>query len=263
MRAAHPPKNDSKLGPKFMAQQIRLSDKQVTAFFDTQFEADQLSHFQSFFEAAYIDGVIVDVGGGVGKFASLLAEQRPNKIRVLDLDARSVEIVNESGNSRIEAMLADAINPPIYDDEAVVAINLILHHLVGENEAETRALQEAALSVWREKAEYIFVNEYIYESFIGNLSGRLIYAITSHPVLSVAASFFSKFVPSLRANTFGVGVRFRSNSEWIEVFNHCGYEVVGIRTGDREQISLPRRLLLISQIKRNSYLLRASSGRQK
>lgn len=247
-----------------MKNQKRLNDDQVAAFFNTEFEEDQLNHFESLFEHIEIDvdGTIVDVGGGVGLFARLLANKRENKVRVLDIDERSVDSVKNMGNDRIEALVADAINPPIFGDENVVTINLILHHLVGESEAATRDFQESALRAWLGKADYIFINEYIYESFFGNVSGKLIYSITSSSLLSSVGSFISKFIPSLRANTFGVGVRFRSNSEWLDMFGCCGFELVGLRVGDKEFISLPRRLLLISQIKRNSYLLRASKDQR-
>ena len=243
-----------------MNRQKRLSESQVAEFFHTEFEKDQVNDFESLLEHIDIDGSIVDVGGGIGKFARLLAERRENKIRVLDIDARSVEIANQIGNARIEALIADATNPPFFGDENLVTINLILHHLVGETESATRDLQESALRVWHGKAKYIFINEYIYESFFGNVSGRLIYFITSSFLMSSVASFVSKFIPSLRANTFGIGVRFRSDSEWVEMFHRCGFELVDLRVGAREQISLPRRLLIISQIKRNSYLIRSEES---
>ena len=176
---------------------------------------------------------------------------------MLDIDENSISSLKNVGAHNIEALVADALNPPMFGDEKVVTINLILHHLVGQSEEVTRGLQKSALKVWRGKTDFIFINEYIYESFIGNLSGRLIYYITSSAALSLVGSFVSKFVPSLRANTFGVGVRFRSHSEWLELFEQCGFRVTDCRYGESEFISLPRRILFISGIKRNSYLLRA------
>jgi len=240
-------------------KQNRLSEAQVEAFFNTEFEQDQISDFESLFEDKKFDSndVIVDVGGGVGRFAKLLTERRENTVRVLDIDENSISSLKNVGAHNIEALVADALNPPMFGDEKVVTINLILHHLVGQSEEVTRGLQKSALKVWRGKTDFIFINEYIYESFIGNLSGRLIYYITSSAALSLVGSFVSKFVPSLRANTFGVGVRFRSHSEWLELFEQCGFRVTDCRYGESEFISLPRRILFISGIKRNSYLLRA------
>ena len=240
-------------------KQNRLSEAQVEAFFNTEFEQDQISDFESLFEDKKFDSndVIVDVGGGVGRFAKLLTERRENTVRVLDIDENSISSLKNDGAHNIEALVADALNPPIFGDEKVVTINLILHHLVGNSEKLTRELQKSALKVWRGKTDYIFINEYVYESFIGNLSGKLIYYITSSTALSLIGYFVSKFIPSLRANTFGVGVRFRSHCEWLKLFEQCGFEVLNCKHGETEFISLPRRILFISRIKRISYLLRA------
>jgi len=62
-------------------------------------------------------------------------------------------------------------------------------------------------------------------------------------------------VPSLRANTFGVGVRFRTAGDWRRLFAEAGYKVLGYRRGDNEQLSLPRRLMMISSIRRDSFIL--------
>jgi 2-polyprenyl-3-methyl-5-hydroxy-6-metoxy-1,4-benzoquinol methylase len=138
-----------------MLKQIRLNDDQISAFFNTEFEQDQLNHFESLFENIDFQGVIVDVGAGVGNFARLLTNKRKNKVRVLDIDPRSIEIAKGVGDNRIEAVVADAINPIILGDESVVTINLILHHLIGLTEATTRDLQESDLRVWLGKTDYI------------------------------------------------------------------------------------------------------------
>jgi hypothetical protein len=62
-------------------------------------------------------------------------------------------------------------------------------------------------------------------------------------------------MPSLKANTFGVGVRFRSGNEWTKIFDNSGFVVEAELKGEEEFISLPRRLLLIKSIRRDSFLL--------
>jgi hypothetical protein len=136
-----------------------------------------------------------------------------------------------------------------------VCFNLILHHLVGSSEKETLDFQMRAVTAWKNESVKIFVNEYIYESWIKNFSGWLIYQITKNKFLSAIGNSISKFVPSLKANTFGVGVRFRSNSEWIDIFKNAGFIVEKEIKGDNELISLPRRILLIKEIRRDSFLL--------
>jgi hypothetical protein len=142
----------------------------------------------------------------------------------------------------------------------VACFNLILHHLVGDSEAATRALQRRALERWRGQARFVFVNEYIYESFVGQLSGWLIYQITSSRVLSWLGRQVARLVPAFRANTFGVGVRFRAHDEWKRVFAEAGYDIAGEITGADEHVSPPLRLLLIRTIRRDSFLLHPRSG---
>ena len=67
--------------------------------------------------------------------------------------------------------------------------------------------------------------------------------------------FIAKLSPSLKANTFGVGVRFRSHKEWCKLFESLGFKVVGTKIGEEEFVSLPRRLLLIKNCRRDSFLL--------
>ena len=58
----------------------------------------------------------------------------------------------------------------------------------------------------------VFVNEYIYELYVGNVSGWLIFQVTKSRVLSWIGRVVSTVVPSLRAKTFGVSVRFRTHA---------------------------------------------------
>ena len=140
-------------------------------------------------------------------------------------------------------------------DEEIVCFNLILHHLVGSSEESTRALQVQALGNWSADNIKVFVNEYIYESWLDDVSGKLIYMITKSRVLSFIGNLVAKVFPSLKANTFGVGVRFRSSASWKRVFTQAGFKVSNEVQGSEEIIAAPRRLLLIKSIRRDSFLL--------
>ncbi len=176
---------------------------------------------------------------------------------MLDNDVQSVLICQQAG---IEGIQGDALNPPMAGHDNVVCFNMILHHLVGETEEATLDLQSRALSVWHSNVSAIFVNEYIYESFVNlDFTGWLIFRITSSPHLSMLCNLVAKLVPSLNANTFGVGVRFRSHIEWQRIFVSLGFDVVGIVKGKQECVSLARRLLLIKNCRRDSFLLKPSA----
>ena len=155
------------------------------------------------------------------------------------------------------AEIGDALNPAQRGDEDVISFNLILHHLVAATDAETVALQKRAVALWRPLAKAVFVNEYIYDSYIGNASVWLIYRSTSSRLLSAFGRAVAKLIPSLRANTFGTGVRFRANQEWIDLFDSLGFKVAAYRRGPEENVSLARRILMIRSCRRDSFLLMA------
>ena len=233
--------------------QRHLSKDRIAAFWHEDFVEDQAHHFLELVgEIARPAGVVVDVGGGCGFFAKRLRDLTGRRVRVLDSDAASIRECEQLG---IDAEQADALAPTVAGDEDVVTFNLILHHLVGSSERETRELQSKALALWRRQALAVFVNEYVYESYFGNWSGRLIYWITRSPLLSRAGKIVSRFVPSLRANTFGIGVRFRAHAEWERLFAASGYRVASSLLGDEEPVSFQRRLLLIRSCRRDSFLL--------
>lgn len=235
------------------SNQVRLNADQIAEFYHDEFADAQLAHFLEL-DIESKNGVVVDVGGGVGYFAQRLRTHTSHVPRVLDMDPVSIERCKESG---LQAYVDDALSPNFRGDEDIVCFNLILHHLVGKTDNETKALQMKALVAWHRRCRVIFVNEYIYESYLNNFSGWLIYQITSSGILSSFASFVARFVPALRANTFGIGVRFRSHNEWRKIFNKCGFKVMNTRIGAEENVRWPLRLLLISKIRRDSFRLQA------
>jgi hypothetical protein len=229
-----------------------LSAEQLEKFYHDQFVDDQVHHFVKLFSSCTKLGVITDIGGGCGYFARNLQNAIQCHVRVVDMDEASVAACHAAG---VAAIQGNALTPAVSGDEDVVCFNLVLHHLVGNSDYETLTLQLKALTAWRSTAREVFVNEYIYESFLGNFSGWLIYQITSSKILSLVAMRIAKLIPSLNANTFGVGVRFRAHNEWRRVFEDAGYTVRRTITGDAEPVSLARRLLCIKYIRRDSFAL--------
>ncbi|WP_035293570.1 class I SAM-dependent methyltransferase [Brevundimonas bacteroides] len=232
--------------------QRRLSKEQVEAFYHNEFVADQVADFSELMPYSRPGAVVADVGGGCGFFARALSDARGDRTRVIDMDPGSVEACRVLG---VEAVIGDALAPQFQGDEQVACFNLILHHLVGADEIKTRALQVKALVAWRAQADTVFVNEYIYESFVGTVSGRIIYEITVNPVLSSIGRQAARLVPALKANTFGVGVRFRSHREWLKLFEEAGWRATAVRIGKPEPIARPLRGMLIKAIRRDSFRL--------
>lgn len=234
--------------------QIKLSADQIEAFYHDEFVTSQLQAFTTLVSARGVKSdVVVDVGGGVGHFASALSTSGTvGSVRVIDMDPVSVRLCEEKG---LDAKQGDALAPPVNGDEDVVCFNLILHHLVGNSEGATLSMQSQALRSWHGKAKAIFVDEYIYDSYWSDISGKLIYAITKSPILSQIGKVVSRIIPSLRANTFGIGVRFRSHDEWISIFCENGYRVDEFVCGAEENVSRARRMLMIKSCRRDSFLL--------
>lgn len=232
--------------------QTLLSQSQIEAFYHDNFVKDQVRQFRAIAGRPDAGQVVVDIGGGCGFFADSLGREADLTVRVIDTDATSVLACSKLN---VAALQGDALAPPVQGDEAIVCFNLILHHLVGPSERATRALQRDALAFWRLHGTTLFVNEYIYESWFPDFSGWLILQVTKSRLLSAIGRVVSRFVPSLRANTFGVGVRFRSEASWREVFAEAGYKVAAVERGTREFVSGPRRLLMIRDIRRDSFLL--------
>lgn len=237
--------------------QRTLSETQLKAFYHSGFLKDQIEHFRDLvglYEggAGVGDCVLVDMGGGVGFFAQEVKERFGFTVRVVDLDPRSVATCREIG---LEAQVGDVISYRRTGDESIVSFNLILHHLVGSTLKSTRDMQIAALAKWAKSDVRLFVNEYIYESFITGFSSALIFLVTSNKVLSRIADLVSRVFPSLRANTLGVGVRFRGKDEWIRLFGDAGFDVQKVVEGSLEKVDLPLKCLLIRSIRRSSFIL--------
>lgn len=232
--------------------QQKLSGAQIAEFYHDEFVRDQARDFGELAAPLDREGVVVDIGGGVGYFAERVHAEFGYPVRVVDMDPESVARCEARS---VPSQLGDALNPPVAGDEACICFNLILHHLVAQDEEQTRQLQMGAIAAWRERDMPIFVNEYIYESFIDRMSGRLIYWITSNKLLSAIGGFAARFIPAFKANTFGVGVRFRSHDEWLALFGEAGFSARKVRIGADEPIRLPLRLLLIKAIRRDSFLL--------
>jgi hypothetical protein len=237
-------------------QQLKLKKYQIKAFYKNHHTKNQVDHFMQLLKNKKSNNkYIVDIGGGCGFFARLLHLKTGYRIRVIDSDKESINQVTNIKNKNISGVLGNALKPKIYGDENIVCFNLILHHLIADDEKKTKYLQKKALMAWKNNADFIFINEYIYDSFFKDLSGRLIFEITKNITLSRIGKVISRIIPSLRANTFGVGVRFRSHNEWINLFEECGFSVVSKIYNKPEYISLPRRLLFIKQVRRDSFLL--------
>jgi len=241
------------------ATQLRLDPLQLTEFYHDEFVKDQVAEFRALVGPLVPGARVVDLGGGIGHFASALARETGARVEVIDSDPESVRRCADQG---VPATTGDAITTRAADGAEVATFNMILHHLVTPGFDATRALQVAALAnLARPRGpRRVFVNEYIYEGLlVPSLSAAAIFRVTSSGLLSRLAAAVARVVPSLRANTFGVGVRFRDAADWRRMFDAAGWRVIGHVSDRRDKISFARRVALaLNDIRQDSFLLERS-----
>jgi SAM-dependent methyltransferase len=250
-------------------QQRILPQSAIDAFDTPEGMAEQLQHFKSLlgFNPRSVFSLL-DVGGGTGFFASAIQTKFPYaEITILDLNEQSVMKGKQLGLNAIHGSILD---PPAevrgrkFD---VVSFNLIFHHIIGGDESSTFDLQSRALTQVRgllANQGQMFVHEICYEGrLFPDLSARLIYEITASRCLSKVLRLVGRAIPALRANTAGIGVRFRPTRGWMALANRSGLEVVNACQGEPEGHSWLRRiLLLIREVRRQSLLLRPAKGKE-
>src|ERR1017187_6687189 len=121
-------------------QQAVLNRDQLDAFdFDGFVESQYLALRMLVSENnIYLDAndYIVDIGGGRGYFAKRISALH-SRVRVYETDPKSIDHCYSIG---IEARLVDAVRPEIMGDEKIICFNLILHHLIGSTDTETRRI---------------------------------------------------------------------------------------------------------------------------
>jgi SAM-dependent methyltransferase len=153
---------------------------------------------------------VLDIGGGNGQFASVLAAWLQTRVDVID---PSVVAARNFTKFPLCTLIPSDFttwsnNAGSYD---LVIFRLVLHHLIDRDNERTERTQAEALlkaaSLLSDRGR-IYILENIYDPLIGSdISGRLIFEATS---LKRTAAIFRR----LGANTAGEGVRFHSLAAW-------------------------------------------------
>ena len=166
----------------------------------------------------------LDIGGGIGLFAASVADICPDQdvqITVVDpgLEASRQRIENPSVNFE----LASFDNYTTEQKFDFVSFRLVLHHLIGQNEADTLQVQAKALAKARDMLKddgFLLIVENFYEPMVGtDFTSRLIYEVASSKTIETVTR-------RLGANTAGEGVRFHSPETWQQFYDEAGVEVV-------------------------------------
>ena len=164
----------------------------------------------------------LDVGGGIGKFASIITE---------NVDGCSIVVVDNSDlvydsfvvNDNVTLVESDWFEYKSESKYDFIIFKTVLHHFVETSEIKTRNAQVLGLLKAAELLKddgILIVEENFYESAfrLGDLAGRLIYEITK-------LTLIEKITRKLGANTAGEGVRFRSMLAWEKIFQESGFKI--------------------------------------
>ncbi len=216
-----------------------LSDEKFIAWSKStlrdDFDVTELSDYIDSIDASSVQGL--DIGGGIGAFASTVAERCNNK----NLKITVVDPGVDASEQRIEHPGVDFVLAPFdsfnsdtkYD---FIVFRLVLHHLIGEDSATTLRTQREALVKAKSmlsESGVVFVIENFYEPWIGqDFTGQLIYSLTS----SKAVEGITR---RLGANTAGEGVRFRSAESWKTLYDNLDLKIVSEQTNPRWGIDMP------------------------
>ncbi|MDG2046913.1 MAG: class I SAM-dependent methyltransferase [Halioglobus sp.] len=217
---------DSKVSSEFYL------DNDAVKAFDTEFRDWEAycSVLSSLGIPRYTKIKVLDIGGGNGIFMDRLLDFFPNATGVV-LDYSQFMLDRNTHNPRKKVMQGSATDIDtllLGENYDLITINVLLHHLVGEDEEQnliniTRCLK--SLHCILAGTGKLVVYEQVYEGWLRQPSpGEIIYRITK-----VKSGAFSFLMKRLGANTAGVGVRFRSIRGWQGLFERHNFR--SIHTG--------------------------------
>ncbi|HWZ64326.1 MAG TPA: class I SAM-dependent methyltransferase [Steroidobacteraceae bacterium] len=202
----------------------KLEDSQAAAF-DTEYvEGNRWDVVKRLIEKDFPDGRFrfLDVGGGTGRFADRLLSSFPHASgAVLD---NSEMLLSKNASHDRKQLICDSVEKlsTFSDKFDLVCVHWLLHHVVSSTYTKTTGNQLMTLQALRTllgTGGRISMYENLFEGWVfKSLPGRIIYELT-------AARSISKMVRGMGANTAGVGVCFRSMSEWQQVIANAGLAV--------------------------------------
>jgi SAM-dependent methyltransferase len=186
---------------------------------------------------------VADIGGGVGRVASVIAEAVPT-VKVDVIDSSHLAAQSFIHHERTNLICGDFLGTETKLRYDAVIFRTVLHHIVSRTDAATSQLQLKAI---RKASEMllpggaIFVTENIYDSFfLEDGTGRIIYEMMCAKRL---APVFRRF----GANTAGEGVRFRSLRAWSKFFDDAGLSIDGEIFTERRDMPLWQRIPLLCE----------------
>ena len=156
---------------------------------------------------------ILDIGGGNGRFLDAMLDAFPEAEGV-NIDISKLLLDANRPHPRKTVIHGAIESTPLPGTFDLITINFVLHHMVGRSYSACRRNCMAILAACRDALSpngLIVVAEIMYDG-VGDIPGRMIYNITriNNPLVTpITRKFF---------NTAGVGVCFRSERAWRQLF---------------------------------------------
>jgi SAM-dependent methyltransferase len=240
---------------------VRSLDSAQTTAFDTEYvNPERWSSLRHSLTSLFVNHSLnaLDIGGGNGVFADRLLELPfIRKVTVLEREGTLLQRNRAHERKQLVHSSFEEFRPDERYD--LIVLNWVLHHLVGDTYADSRANIAAGLQAAQRLLTpqgTILVYENMYDDWFNqNVSSFLIYQATSSKLLA-------PITRRLGANTAGVGVCFNSEKGWRSIFSKAGLDVV--RDGHDSgywKVSIARQAaFLLRSVRCGYFLLRSTAA---
>jgi hypothetical protein len=214
----------------------QLNEEQVEAFDKEYVNNNRWVPIKRCIDRDFPDGQFsfLDLGGGNGIFADRMLASYPKSAGVV-LDNSPLLLDRNRPSARKRVVLGSVENLACIDltKYDLVFFNWVLHHLVSRSFARSRENIDCALrsvmALLTERGR-VSISENMYNGLvIDGLPGWIVYQLTS-------AKTISWLTKKGGANTAGVGVCFRSYSEWCSTIQRIGFRILDFTNDDAWKI---------------------------
>lgn len=206
------------------------SDKGQTAFLNEHRGRVVQAHFGRYIDEAFGGRPawsMLDVGGGSGILCDYLHQRFPqSRATILDISSDLLDAnVRAPWKTMVKGSATEIASHFQHGSFDLVCLHYVLHHIVdGRYCSSGKQVQETLHQVRDALAPDGRLS--LFEmSYIGwpvkSLSGRIIFELTSNPLLGILARKFG-------ANAGGVGVRFLPEAAWRDMLAGSGFRVLEV-----------------------------------
>lgn len=185
----------------------------------------------------------LDIGGGNGLFSDRVLEIFPNSTCLLIDNSEVLLSRNKVSNRKtlLNISIEDISDILINQKFNLVCLNLVLHHLVGNDYKGTIINIQKTLKIAKDHLcsdGIISIYENLYDGYIiDNSPSHIIFNLTS-------CTLIAPLIRKLGANTAGCGVCFLSKKKWFDVLSGTGLTSIDVEEYTAKKFSLFKKVFL-------------------